>query len=71
MTEERDVQFLRLREVALRLGIPRTRIYELAKAGKIPTVSLTGNHSLRVPLRWLEELERQALARLRPEGDPR
>lgn len=63
--------FVTLPEAAKRLGLGRVRAYELAKAGKIPTVSLTGSRTLRVPESWLRQLEQEALSRLRQDGDAR
>lgn len=62
--------FLTVPEVARRLRLQRTRAYELVQTGFIPAVRI-GSKSIRVPASWVEDLERQALARLRQEGGGR
>lgn len=56
-------------ELAKRWKLPRTRIYELAKVGEIPVFRI-GVKSLRVPLGWVEQQERDAIARTRTTKEP-
>lgn len=61
--EAKEVKFVRLSEAAKRLSLPRTRIYELAAAGRVPVVKLA-DRTMRVPESWLLQLEQEALARV-------
>lgn len=68
--EGQEAKFVRLSDAAKRLSLPRTRIYELAAAGKVPVVRLS-DRTMRVPESWLLQLEQEALSRLRREGEAR
>jgi excisionase family DNA binding protein len=48
-------------EVASMLGVPRTWVYDHARAGRIPTVPLGRYRRFRVEAieAWVEELERR------------
>lgn len=60
----REVQMLRAGDVAGMLGVSRRRVYQLAKAGKVP--SLRQGRSVVIPLRaweeWLRRKSDEALA---------
>ena len=48
-----DREWLRVREAAELLGLPRTRTYELIQRGELPAVRI-GERSIRVNRRELE-----------------
>jgi excisionase family DNA binding protein len=56
-------RFLKPTEVAARLGISRSAVYELLRRGRLPHVQL-GPRIRRVPARALEELAARALEQL-------
>jgi excisionase family DNA binding protein len=68
-----QLDLLRVREVAERLGVTPSRVYQLTRSGEIPSVRVGG--ALRIPREaWEEWLDRQrdrALKALRepPEAD--
>jgi excisionase family DNA binding protein len=57
MDEVPGPKLMRMARAAEVIGVSRTRIYELAAAGEIPTIRI--GSSLRVPVaaldRWIEE----------------
>lgn len=57
-------RFLSAREVGAILGLKKSRVYELAHAGILPTVRL-GVRRLLFPASGLDSLESAALARAR------
>ena len=66
-------EFLSVTQAGLRVGVQRTRAYEMARANILPTVVVGG--CIRVPRAafelWLEAQTMQALANVKtPEEDP-
>ena len=64
-----DRLFLTVEEVGRRLGVRRSRVYELAASGLLPVVRL--GRRLRFPRRGLESLAEEAMSRTRsalPDG---
>lgn len=59
-----EQRFVRMSEAARRLGLSRTRIYELAQCQRVPFVRLA-DQTMRVPVAWLDRLEDEAMRRLR------
>ena len=53
---------LRTAEAARALGISRTRVYELVRAGSLPHV-LLGGTSIRIPVAAIDELVAEAMGR--------
>jgi excisionase family DNA binding protein len=69
-------QFLRISEVADRLRVSRTTVYDLIQRRSIPAVRLAGRGGrgiLRVPAGALEELAANAMSGIEPgpNGAPR
>jgi excisionase family DNA binding protein len=66
----RKAALLRVRDVAMELGISRSRVYRLITAGAIPATRVGG--SIRIPREawneWLSEHRRIALAAVRSDG---
>ncbi|HEV8639136.1 MAG TPA: helix-turn-helix domain-containing protein [Chloroflexota bacterium] len=62
-------EFLRVRDVAVRLGVSESRVYQMAAQSAIPVARFAGGRALRVPRaafeRWLEEQTEAALASVR------
>ena len=56
MTDRSDREWLRVREVAELLGLPRTRTYELIQQGELPGAIRIGPRSIRVHRGELEKL---------------
>jgi excisionase family DNA binding protein len=71
MTEVRHIELLRPTEVARRLGVSRTWLYEAARDGRIPSVRIGGPHG---PLRFvpqdIDEWIDRARAAWRPADSP-
>jgi excisionase family DNA binding protein len=56
-----STRLLTAAEVAAQLGVPKTWVYEQARAGRIPTVALGRYRRFRAEAiaAWVEELERR------------
>lgn len=67
MKESPDL--LRVRDVATELGVSRSRVYQLLRAGEIPAVRVGG--AIRIPKgawrAWLDEQRDRALKAVRSE----
>jgi excisionase family DNA binding protein len=64
-----DRLFLTVEEVGRRLGVRRSRVYELAASGLLPVVRM--GRRLRFPRRGLDDLAEEAITRARsvlPDG---
>lgn len=67
-----EKEFLRVSDVADRLGVSRTTAYELIQRGSLPVVRLAGRGGrgiLRVPAAALEKLAADAMRAGGGEGD--
>jgi excisionase family DNA binding protein len=64
---EATAQFLRPSDLASQLGLTRSRIYQLLRAGELPSVRIGG--VIRIPReaweRWLAERRDEALGSVR------
>jgi excisionase family DNA binding protein len=67
-----DCRFLRISQVADRLGVSRTTVYDLIGRGSIPSVRLAGRGGrgiLRIPAEALQKLATDAMAGV-GDGEP-
>lgn len=56
-----EARFVSISDAARHLAVNRTRMYELVAQGRVPAVRLGEHGTIRIPVAWIEQVEREAM----------